>query len=114
MNQAILALGALRHYLWFLAPDHLQGMASKGLGALAILALLPFVYSYRPSKILAVILAWWGWEELQVVVCTVLYLRNPWPVPPGMGVCSAYVGLDIGAISIAIVAVLLLYTYRDK
>lgn len=94
-----------RHYLWPLFPLELQGMASKGLGACAILALLACIWHLKPSKPLAWVLAWWAWEELQVALCALAYMAEPWAVQPGQGICSDLVGLDIGAAGILALAV---------
>lgn len=108
-----LAAGALRHYLWARFPDDLQGMASKGLGALAILFLLAVVLgSSKAPKALVLVIAWWAWEECQVVLCSIAYMIEPWNVPPGVGICSAKTGLDIGALGILVVGYLAYYLVR--
>lgn len=103
---ALLAVGACRHYLWIAAPAELQGMASKGLGACAILALLACI-AWRergqPKQLLWVI-CWWAWEEMQTALCSVLYMIEPWQVPPGQGICSARIDIDLGAVGILVVA----------
>ena len=106
MNPVIglLLVGAMRHYLWPHFPAELQGMASKGLGAAAVLCLLFVVWRQSPSRPLALVFAWWAWEELQIVLCSVAYMHTPWTVEPGQGICSARIGLDIGAAGILAVA----------
>jgi hypothetical protein len=106
MNPAVglLLVGASRHYLWPHFPDELQGMASKGLGAAAILALLGIVYvSHKHAW---PVLLWWAWEECQVLLCSVAYMVEPWHVEVGDGICSARFGFDIGAAGILFVAYL--------
>jgi hypothetical protein len=91
-------------------PDDLQGIASKAFGAVAILGLLIAVWRMAPkSKGLAALLLWWAWEECQVAGCSFAYMANPWPVPSGMGICSARVGFDFGAIGLFFVAILAFY-----
>ena len=99
----LLAVGALRHYGWGMFPPEFAGMASKALGAVAILYLLWRLYSpaWWP------LFAWWAWEEMQVVVCSAWYAVEPWTVAPGQAICSAKLGIDLGAFGIVAVAFLL-------
>ena len=108
MNLAaeLLLIAALRHYGWALLPAELQGMASKGLGAAAALVLLSVVWRLRPSKILLPVLLWWAWEELQTLICAAAWIIDPWTVPPGVGICSARIGFDLGATGILAVAII--------
>ena len=100
----LLLTASTRHYLWPAAPDALQGMASKGLGACEVLVLLAVVWRLAPSKAMALVLSWWAFEELQTALCSIAYMHAPWTVPPGVGICSAAVGIDIGAAGILAVA----------
>ena len=103
----LLLIGAARHYLWPHFPPELQGMASKGLGAVAILVLLAVVwFKSDRSKAMGLILLWWAWEETQVAMCSVAYMLSPWAVEPGQGICHALTGLDLGALGVLFVAVL--------
>ena len=103
----LLLIGAARHYLWPHFPPELQGMASKGLGAVAILVLLAVVwFKSDRSKAMGLILLWWAWEETQVAMCSVAYMFSPWAVEPGQGICHALTGLDLGAFGVLFVAVL--------
>ena len=103
----LLLIGAARHYLWPHFPVAMQGMASKGLGAMAILVLLAVVwFKSDRSKSLTAILLWWAWEETQVAMCSVAYMHSPWTVEPGQAICHALTGLDLGAFGILCVAVL--------
>ena len=63
------------------------------------------MWHLKPSKPLAWLLVWWAWEELQVALCALAYMRNPWDVLPGQAICSALVGMDIGAAGILALAV---------
>ena len=98
---ALLLIGAVRHYGWALAPADVAGVVSKGLGAAAILALLVLL---KPRGMAAAVAAWFAFEELQVLICSALWVVQPWHVNKGQAMCSAYVGFDIGAISLCIVA----------
>ena len=108
MNLAagLLAVAAARHYLWVHVPIEAQGMASKGLGAAAVLVLLAVVWHGNRSRPLALVLCWWAWEETQVLLCSFAYMQMPWTVEPGQAICSARVGFDIGAAGILAVAVI--------
>jgi hypothetical protein len=97
-------VAAARHYLWPHFPPELQGMASKGLGACEVLALLAVVWELKPSKPMAILLIWWVWEELQTALCSFAYMRQPWEVPPGVGICSAALGFNFDAAGILAVA----------
>lgn len=108
MNLAagLLAVAACRHYAWQHFPIEAQGMASKGLGAAAVLVLLAVVWHGNKSRPLALVLCWWAWEEAQVLLCSFAYMQTPWVVEPGQAICSARVGFDIGAAGILAVAVI--------
>lgn len=103
---ALLLVAVARHYAWPLFEPGSRGMASKGLGAAAILVLMWTLYSHRPGKPLLVVLLWWTFEEAQVLLCSVAWLSAPWAVPVGQPICSALVGLDLGAIGAAAVALI--------
>lgn len=103
----MLLIGATRHYGWPLVPSDLGGVASKGLGAAAILALMWIAYHLAGGgRLLLAVLAWWSFEELQVVLCTAAWAIEPWHVPEGAAMCSARAGFDIGALTVIIVAAL--------
>ena len=104
---ALLALAAVRHYGWHVVPPEYAGIASKGLTALVMLALVGLLWRLtRGGYLLGAVLAWWAWEESQVAICSALFAINPWPVQTGQGICSALTGLDLGAVGICIVALL--------
>lgn len=110
---ALFVVGAIRHYGYKLGSDEMAGMVSKGLGGAAILCLLAIVWLLCSAKLrggkakfLIAVMLWWAWEELQVVLCSALYVMEPWPVEPGQGICSARIGLDLDAIGILVVAIL--------
>ena len=105
MIRWLLLVGVLRHYAWPYVPPELQGMASKGLGAAAILALLVCVWLLAERhRMLLPVMLWWAWEEMQVVVCAASYIVEPWTVEAGQGICSARIGFDLGALGLVAVA----------
>ena len=108
----LLAVGAVRHYGWALFPDDDRGLASKGLAAVAILALIWTVVGLTKSAAVLAVSMWWSFEELQVVLCTAWFWFDPWPVATGQAMCSAKAGFDLGAVGIMAVGVLLWRLHR--
>lgn len=107
LSALLLLVGACRHYGWELASEDLAGVASKGLGAAAILCLIWLCYHLAGGgKLVLAVAAWWSFEELQVVLCTAAWAIEPWHVPKGKAMCSAKAGFDIGAITVIIVSAL--------
>ena len=103
----LLAVCAVRHYGWNLVPPEMAGAVSKMLGGVAVLSLLYVVWRLaKGGVLLGAVLAWWAWEESQVVVCSALFAVNPWPVEPGQSICSALAGFDFGALNVVVVALL--------
>ena len=109
----LLAMGA-RHYLYDAWPPELRGLASKALGALALLTLIWTVHHLAPrASALTLVALWWSVEEVQVALCSFAFMHRPWPVAPGQSICSARLDLDLGAIGIVVVFWLSLYVYRS-
>lgn len=103
-----------RHYLYDAWPPELRGLASKALGAFALLTLVWLVHSLAPrSSALTAVALWWSVEEVQVALCSFAYMRWPWPVAVGQSICSARLDFDLGAIGIVVVFWLSLYVYRS-
>ncbi len=100
----LLLVGVARHYGWDMAPAGMKGLAAKGLGAAAVLALLSVVWTLTRARIMAPVLLWWAWEELQVLLCSAWYAVEPWPILPEQPMCSARAGFDLGAAGILAVA----------
>jgi hypothetical protein len=109
----VLALGVLRHYGWVPFDPELRGIASKALGGLALLGVVPFIYKAYPSRLMALVLAWWSFEALQILICSIAYAIKPWEVPTGASICSVGIGLDLGAIG-AMLAILLLWKLVNR
>lgn len=106
---ALVLISCCRHYGWLLFPDEHQPMASKGLGGLALLAsgwLAYWAFEHPKKARLLPALALWSWQEVQVAGCSFLYIASPWPVAPNQPICSALVGLDLGAASLIATAFL--------
>lgn len=103
----ILALGVLRHYGWVPFDPELRGIASKALGGLALLGVVPFVWKAYPSRLMALVLAWWSFEALQILICSTVWAVSPWQVPTGQSICSVGIGFDLGAIGVMAIACIL-------
>lgn len=104
----LLAVGVVREFGYLLAEPEKIGIVSKGLGAFAILALLPLVHLIAPkSRMVVLVLAWWGFHALQTMICSAAYYFEPWVVPVGQSICSAKLGFDLGALGIMFAALLL-------
>lgn len=126
----IFLLAAARHYGSQFFPVGFRGMASKGFGAATILVMMWVLYYAAPRATVQLdiparwrrlralfarflpltitplfwVFAWWTFEEAQVLLCSFAYIWRPWEVAPGQAICSALVGLDLGAIGICLVA----------
>ena len=79
----------LREVGWSWFPAELQGMASKGLGAVLVLVFLCAVWrlSSRSGWLTAAV-AYGAWGALQTVICSVV------------GICSARIDFDLGALGL--------------
>lgn len=93
---AALWLGAIRRAC---AGACLKGIRRGG-------NLLSAARRVAPDAPLLAVLLWWAWEELQVILCSVWFIFDPWPIELGQAMCSAKLGFDLGAFGILIVAVL--------
>lgn len=109
----LLLVGAGRNYGWLLADPEMRGVASKALGAIAALCLIAFIAYHFASKMVLLVAAFYGFEELQTAVCSVMYMIEPWHVEAGQSMCSARIGFDIGAVGIFVVG-LLAYILMEK
>ena len=103
---ALLLISMVRHYGWDWFDDGDKGMASKGLGGVALLASAWLVYALAPHRIVLAVAIFWSWQEWQVVMCSFSYIYSPWPVAPGQAICSAVTGFDLGAASLIATAFL--------
>ena len=107
---ALVLIEGTRHYAWAWFPVEQRGDVSKALGAAATLCLLGIIWSMaKQSRLLLCAMVWAAWEEGQVLTCSIAHAVNPWPIPVGESICSAWVGRDIGALGIVFVAILALY-----
>ena len=103
----ILVLGVLRHYGWVPFDPELRGIASKALGGLALLGVVPFIWKAYPSRLMMLVLAWWCFEAIQILICSTAWAISPWEVPKGQSICSVGINFDLGAIGVMLVACIL-------
>jgi hypothetical protein len=101
----LLLIVAAREHLWPLVPAHLQGMASKGLGAALVLVLLSMLWRHAPrSRVLLGVILLACWYSLQTLICSGAYMVQPWTVEAGHGICSARLDFDLGALGVMLCA----------
>lgn len=101
----LVAIVLLRDVGWARFPPEFQGMASKGLGALLVLFLLGALWTHaQRSRWLLAGIAYGAWSALQTAICSAAYMLQPWEVPPGIGICSARVEFDLGALGLMFAA----------
>lgn len=101
-----MAAVVLRDVGWRFVPPELSGMVSKGLGAALVLTLLAVMWRHAPrTPWLIWPVAYGAWSAAQTVLCAIGYVIAPWPVPPGVGICSARLDFDLGALALVAVAV---------
>lgn len=113
---ALLTLCAARHYGWALVDPEIAGIVSKMLGSIAAIGLLAIIWMQsRPVGLIAFIVgSWYAFEELQTVVCSALYLIEPWAIKPGQAMCSAKVGVDIGLVGIIAISAFCVLIARNN
>jgi hypothetical protein len=102
----------LRHYGWSWVRPEWAAWVWNISGSLVILPLV-WVVSYKWKATILVAL-WWTFEELQVILCSVAYMADPWQVEKGQAICSAKTGFDLGALGIMFCAWCLYKLYPVK
>ena len=100
----MLAILALRHYGWEIAPPELRGLLSKALGAMAIIVLVWIIDSLVQHWGVRLVTVIGTWHQAQTVLCSAWYAVEPWPVPTGQAMCSAKAGFDLGALGVMFVS----------
>lgn len=102
-----------RSFLWELSPPELKGFASKGIGGVCMLSLIWIVYTLKPSRLLLAASLIWSFGEVQVALCSFLYMYSPWVIPQGQSICSARLDLDLGAVGIVLIVWALAFILRE-
>ena len=105
----LMVLVMARDYAWTWVPPAVAGMASKGLGALLVLAVLPCVWWMAgllkwPRRWLAWPIGYGCWSALQTALCSAAWMVEPWPVVEGRGICAGRIDLDLAALGLLIAA----------
>jgi hypothetical protein len=104
---ALLLLGVLRHYGWELLEQETARHAWNISGAVVIVIFLWAIVGR--SKPMMAVAAWWTFEELQVIACSLGRILRPWPVNPGEAQCSALLGFDLSSLGLLLVAMILVW-----
>lgn len=106
----LLALCAVLHYGWALAPPENQADVWNATGAATRAALVIAIAMRYRSAILWVVCAFWVAEEAMVAGCSALFIFSPWAVAPGSAQCSALLTFDLGKIgALALVCIAVAY-----
>lgn len=103
----LLMVALMRHYGYVPLPPELRGVGSKALGSAAALILLSGVVLAWRHKLVFIAAAYYAFEELQSLLCSLAYMVDPWPVAKGQSLCSAKVGFDLGAFGIMLAGLVL-------
>ena len=64
------------------------------MGAAAVLAGFGFA-AWGAGPAVGLMLAVLGAHEAGVIACSVAYIIEPWPIPAGVGQCSAWAGWNV-------------------
>ena len=107
-----LALFAARHYGYYLFDGADRAHVWNISGAIICLMFAGAIFLAYPSKALGLVLAWIGFEEIQVILCGVAWMWNPWEIPEGQDVCSSALGFNLASIGIVLITFLLLRIVR--
>lgn len=102
-DSALLLLFAVRHYGYPHLPQEWWGDAFAVAGSACLIALVLMLRPWWPLG------AWIVGEELLVAGCSVWWIAAPWDMAGQSEQCSAQVGLKLGSIGLAALA---LVTHR--
>ena len=103
----LLMVAVMRHYGYVPLPPELRGVGSKALGSAAALILLAGVVLAWRHRFVFLAAAYYAFEELQSLLCSLAYMVDPWPVAQGQSLCSAKVGFDLGAVGVMLAGLVL-------
>lgn len=112
----VFVLCIVRYYAWAWFTPDLQFAAWKAGSAIMILGLLWALWQRGRSVLFGMVAIWLAIEETQVLVCNVWYIADPWPLPPDVSMCSVKAGIDVGALTLLLAALLLrkiIHAYVD-
>lgn len=99
-------------YAYEFAPPALRAEVWNLGGALGRLLLVVLVVlAYRSPPITAAAL-WWGFEDLQVIICGAWWIVDPWPVDVGQNQCEALTGVPLSLAGVSLGAVLAWVVHR--
>ncbi len=104
---AIFLMFVARHYGYYLVDGNDRAQVWNISGAVMGLAILAAALRAWPSLVMLAIAAWAGFEEVQVIACSVAYMVNPWAITAGEDQCSSLLGFDLysaGIVGITLIA----------
>lgn len=103
---ALLALGALRHYGYKLAPLAVQADVQNACTALVIIAGVVYASWHMHGWLVIGIVGWWAAEELLVVLASLHYILAGSPATEAGDQMTGLIGFDLGRIGILALAIL--------
>lgn len=110
----LLLSGLVTHYAWQHVDPHLSAEAWNIGGALGRLVLLLMVCAAWRSVLVGTVALWWCFEELQVVVCGVAWVIEPWQVQEGSERCSAWLQIPMGLVGLFSALLMAGWIYSTK
>lgn len=110
----LLVTGLITHYGFQQVEPALAAEAWNIGGALGRAVLLLLVAVAYTSPAVGAVVAWWAFEEVQVVVCGVAWVISPWHVEPGGERCSAWLGIPMGLLGLIAALLLAGFIHQTK
>ena len=92
---ALLVVVGARHYGWQLAPVEHQADAWNILGAAAVLVGFGAAMLDCKDSVTSLMFAALGAHEVAVIVASVAYIVDPWPMAPGQAMLSSWAGFEL-------------------
>ena len=99
-DSSLLLILALRHYGYPHAPEWMWGELFAMSASVALIACVLWIKPWWP------IAAWAIGEEMLVFGCSAWWLSAPWDMTGQAEQCSAQIGLKLGAIGLAALAII--------
>jgi hypothetical protein len=106
----LLITGLIVHYAWEYADHVLAAEAwnvGGAFGRLVLLSLLCLAWQGRKGAwAVFLVTLWWVFEESQVIACGVWWMLTRWPTEVGEPRCSAWLGIPMGLMGLALASIL--------
>lgn len=111
---ALLLVGLVLSYGWHWVPDELVAdvwnIATSALVVFLLSILAMTFHSPEVWLVVALLIV----LKLMVIGCSLWYLVDPWPINPGDGMCAARLNVPVGALGLAVAALLAAYIAGGK